>query len=152
MGGIIGAWASIVGAMLGGWWIKKTGLKKAIWPLTLLMNLNIWAYCWLAYAKPDIHSTNGLIIVATVHAYEQIAAGLGSAVLLVYLLRTCSPEHKAGHYAIGSAIMSLGTTVIGSQVGKAVEMIGYLNVFMLSFVATVPSMILLFFVPLKEEA
>jgi PAT family beta-lactamase induction signal transducer AmpG len=40
--GIVGAIGTIVGAMLGGWWITRVGLRKALWPLTLIMNLNIW--------------------------------------------------------------------------------------------------------------
>ena len=53
MAGLVGAIGSIAGTSVGGIWIKKKGLKKAIWPLTLLMNLNIWAYIWLAVAKPS---------------------------------------------------------------------------------------------------
>jgi MFS transporter, PAT family, beta-lactamase induction signal transducer AmpG len=152
IGGFVGAGGAIAGAMLGGWWIKKWGLKRAIWPLTLLMNFNIWAYCWLAWAKPDPKTLSGVWTVAVVHGYEQLAAGLGSASLLVYLLRTCKPEFKAAHYAIGSAIMSLGSTIVGGFGGRVVESIGYLNLFILSFFASLPSMILLLFVPLGEVA
>ena len=151
IGGIVGAAGSIIGAMVGGWWIKKSGLKRAIWPLTILMNFNIWAYVWLAWAKPDPSTLTGISTIAFVHGYEQIAAGLGSAALLVYLLRTCKPEYKAAHYAIGSAIMSLGSVFFGGFGGWVVEAVGYLNLFLIAFVASIPSMLLLFWVPLKEE-
>jgi MFS transporter, PAT family, beta-lactamase induction signal transducer AmpG len=151
VGGIVGAACVVLGAMVGGWWIKRQGLKKAIWPLTILMNFNIWAYIWLAYIKPDPKTTAGIAKIAFVHGYEQLAAGLGSAALLIYLLRTCKPDFKAAHYAIGSAIMTLGGTLFGGFGGQIVEKYGYLNLFILAFFASIPSMLLLFWVPLKDE-
>lgn len=151
LGGFVGMGAMIGGSMLGGWWIKKQGLKKAIWPLTLAMNVNIWAYCWLAYSLPDAGTTNGLLQVVVVHAYEFFVAGLGTSALIVFLLRTCKAEHKAAHYAFGTALMSVGATVIGSFAGDIVAAIGYLNLFILAFIASIPGMVLLFFVPIRDS-
>jgi PAT family beta-lactamase induction signal transducer AmpG len=151
LGGILGALGTIAGTTIGGIWIKKKGLKKAIWPLTILMNFNIWAYVWLAWTRPQAETGSGLLIIAAVHTYEQMAAGLGNAVLLVYLLRTCKPEFKASHYAVGSAIMSLFSTFFGGFGGVIVENIGYLNMFIMAFCASIPAMLLMFWVPIKEE-
>jgi PAT family beta-lactamase induction signal transducer AmpG len=151
MAGLVGAIGSIAGTSIGGLWIKKKGLKKAIWPLTLLMNLNIWAYIWLAHSKPSATTMAGLGIISAVYCYEQIAAGLGNAVLIVFILRTCKKEFKAAHYAIGSAFMSLFSTIFGGFSGIIVERMGYLNLFLISFLATLPAMVLLFFVKIKEE-
>jgi PAT family beta-lactamase induction signal transducer AmpG len=152
VGGIVGAVGMVAGAMLGGWWIKRSGLRRAIWPMTILMNFNIWAYVWLAWAKPDPATTKGISLIALVHGYEQFAAGIGSAALLIYLLRTCKPDFRAAHYAIGSGIMSLGSTVVGGFGGRFVEWAGYLELFVLAFFASIPSMLLLFLVPLDDDA
>jgi MFS transporter, PAT family, beta-lactamase induction signal transducer AmpG len=151
LGGILGALGVIVGTSMGGIWIKKKGLKKAIWPLTILMNFNIWAYIWLAWFRPQADTSSGLMVIAAVHTYEQMAAGLGNAVLLVYLLRTCKPEFKASHYAVGSAIMSLFSTFFGGFGGIIVEQMGYLNMFIMAFCASIPAMLLMFWVPIQEE-
>jgi PAT family beta-lactamase induction signal transducer AmpG len=151
MAGLVGALGSIAGTSIGGLWIKKKGLAKAIWPLTLLMNLNIWAYIGLAYWKPAATTLSGLAIVASVYCYEQIAAGLGNAVLIVFILRTCKKEFKAAHYAIGSAFMSLFSTVFGGFSGIIVEKTGYLNLFLISFFASLPAMALLLFAPVKDK-
>lgn len=151
IGGLLGAFGAIAGTAIGGIWIKKKGLKKSIWPLTILMNFNIWAYIWLAFEKPSSASIAGIWTIALVHCYEQLAAGLGNAVLVVFILRTCKPEFKASHYAIGSAIMSLFSTFFGGFSGVIVEHIGYLNLFICSFLASLPSMMLLLWVPIKEE-
>lgn len=150
LAGLVASFAAIAGTMLGAWWIKRTGLKKSIWPLTLLMNVNLWAYVLLATMRPQAATGAGIAFIAFVHAYENIAAGLGSAALTVYLMRLCSPKYKAAHFAIGTAIMSLGSTVIGGFAGLIVEQMGYANLFVLSFAAAIPSMLLLFRLPLAE--
>lgn len=151
LAGFVGSFAAIAGALLGAWWIKTVTLKKAIWPITIFMNINIWAYVILSESRPSAATTAGITLIAAVHAYENIAAGLGTAALMVYLMRLCSAQFKAAHFAIGSAIMSLGSTLIGGFGGIIVEKFGYTNLFILGFCAAIPSMILLFFIPLHEN-
>ncbi len=150
IGGWIGATGSIVGAMLGGWWIQRTGLTRAIWPITLLMNLAIWFYIGLAWYKPSATTLEGVSLIASIHFVEQVAAGLGAAALLVFLLGTCHREFKAAHYAIGSAIMSIPATVLGVFSGNFVEAFGYTTLFISAFVLTLPAMAFIPFVPLHS--
>mgnify|MGYP001077627411 FL=1 len=152
MSGLLGLVGSIVGTTIGGLWIKRTGLRRAIWPLTLLMNLNILAYVWLAYERPLATDLPGLVTICIVYSIEQIAAGLGNAVLIVYILRTCKPEFKAGHYAIGSAFMSVFSALFGGMGGVIVEEVGYLGLFVIGFLASLPAMALLFFVRVNWRA
>jgi PAT family beta-lactamase induction signal transducer AmpG len=151
MSGLVGLVGSIAGTTLGGLWIKKSGLKKTIWPLTLFMNINIAAYIWLAWAHPLATSFSGLMTIGGVYLYEQFAAGIGNAVLIVYILQTCKQEFKAGHYAIGSAFMSIFSTIFGMFSGIIVEHMGYVNLFIIGLLATIPSMLLLFWVPIKDK-
>ena len=151
LSGAVGAASTVAGALFSAWWINKWGLKKTIWPLTLLMNINIWAYVGLAHYKPLATTSTGIAIIAVVHGYEQWAAGLGGTVLMVYLMRLCKVEFKAAHYAIGSAIMSLGSTFVGGFGGFFVEAFGYTRLFILGFFASIPAMLMLFWIPLHED-
>ena len=92
-----------------------------------------------------------MAIVGAVYCYEQIAAGLGNAVLIVFILRTCKKEFKAAHYAIGSAFMSLFSTVFGGFSGIIVEKTGYLHLFLISFFVSIPAMALLLLAPVKDR-
>jgi len=150
LSGVIGTGTTIFGTLVGAYWIQRSGFQKAFWPITLMMNLNIWVYVWLAWAKPQATVFGDFTIIGILHGYEQFAAGLGNAALTVFLLYTCKPEYKAAHYAIGSAIMSVGATFIGGFTGLIVEKIGYTNLFIISFFATLPSMLLMFRLPLEE--
>ena len=149
--GIVGAAGTILGALWGGALIKRRGLRRAIWPLTIAMNLNLLLYVWLSIVKPDPSTVNGLGIIAVIHGIEQIAAGLGSAALLVFLLTTCSQSYKATHYAVGSAIMSIPGTIVGGEGGRIVEAYGYTGLYILACIAAIPGMCLIPFVPMKEE-
>ncbi len=150
LAGFIGLFTMAGGAIVGAYWIKRTGLKRAMWPLTLGMNLNIWVYVWLAWAKPNPATTMGLILVGTTHAYENFARGLGDAVLTVFLIYICKPEFKATHFAIGTAIMSIGGNMLGSLSGAIVERVGYVNLYMLSFFCSIPAMLLMFRLPMHR--
>lgn len=152
LGGFVGAFSAILGAMIASWWVKRVGLKRAIWPITLLMNLNIWAYVLLAWLKPVASTPDGITLIAIIHGYENIAAGLSNVTLMIYLMRLCKVEFKAAHFAIGSAIMSLGANVLGGFSGIIVEQIGYTHFFMVSFFASIPAMIMLFWLPMHERA
>ncbi|WP_295448225.1 hypothetical protein [uncultured Thiodictyon sp.] len=151
MSGLLGLIGSILGTTVGGLWIKRTGLRRAVWPLTLLMNINILAYVWLAWEHPLATEPVGFLIICGVYSIEQIAAGLGNAVLIVYILRTCNPAFKAGHYAIGSAFMSVFSALFGGMGGVIVERVGYLGLFNIGLLATIPAMVLLFFVRIEDE-
>jgi len=48
--------------------------------------------------------------------------------------------------------MSLFSTFFGGFGGVLVEKMGYLNLFILAFCASIPAMALMFWVPIKEEA
>lgn len=148
--GIVGSMAVIAGSMIGAWLIAKRGLKSTILPITLFMNINILAYVMLAIMKPQATTFNGFAFITFVHAYENIAAGVGYAALTVYLMTLCSREYKAAHYAFGSALISVGATVLGSLGGILVEQLGYVWLFILSFVAGLPSIILLKWLPLDD--
>jgi PAT family beta-lactamase induction signal transducer AmpG len=151
LAGLVGAGTTIAGALLGARWIKRTGFRRALWPLTLLMNLSIWAYVGLAYLQPDGRTASGLALIALVSGYEHVAAGLGNTALIVYLLRTCRPQFKAAHFAIGTALMSVPANVLGGFGGRIVEHLGWVAFFVLSFLATVPSMLLIPWLPHKDE-
>ncbi len=150
--GIVGAAGTIAGAMIGGWWINRVGLRRALWPLSIVMNINIWLYVWLSIAKPDPATWWGISAIAAIHGVEQVAAGLGSAALLVFLLSTCSKDFRATHYAIGSAIMSVPGTLIGGEAGRLVELIGYTNLYIVAFVLSIPGMCLIPLVPIRGES
>ena len=82
---------------------------------------------------------------------EQFGAGLGTAVLMVYIMRCCNPAHKAAHMAILTALMSVSFTIAGVCSGFLAESMGFGNYFLFTFLVTLPSMALMFFLPHLDD-
>jgi PAT family beta-lactamase induction signal transducer AmpG len=143
--GIIGLVASLVAAIIGGRLIARDGLRAWIWPFVLAQNVLNLLYMGLAMT-PDPTTISPVTLTAVI-ALEHAGAGLGTAVFMVYLMRTCDPAHKAGHFAIVSALMSLSFTFAGVLSGFLAEALGFALYFAFTFVATIPSMVLIWFVP-----
>jgi PAT family beta-lactamase induction signal transducer AmpG len=153
---------SILGAMAGGWMISKNSLGRTIWPFLLAQNLTNLVYMALAlYLSPYLALNTGaqqitpigsanLFLVALVHGFDQFAGGLGTSVLVTFLMRTCLPDFKAAHFAIGTGLMNLSGVLAGVAGGFLAERLGYGYFFGLSFLASIPGMALIPFLPFLE--
>ncbi len=161
--GGVGLPFSIIGAMLGGWMISRYSLKKTILPFLLAQNLTNIVYMFLAFGLNDYVVINtgadcltpigqsNLILVALVHAFDQFAGGLGTAVLITFLMRTCLSEFKAAHFAIGTGLMNISGVFSGVMGGFLAQWLGYGYFFGISFLASIPGMALILFIPFLES-
>ncbi len=161
--GGVGLPFSIIGAMLGGWLIAKYSLQKMIWPLLLAQNFTNLTYMFLALRlnsfillntgnpAPAAIGWENLLAVVCVHAFDQFAGGLGTAVLMVFLMRLCQPRFKAAHYAIGTGLMSFSGLYAGVLSGFLAAWAGYGYFFGISFLLSLPGMGLIFFIPPTEN-
>jgi len=161
--GGLGLPCSIIGAMFGGWLIARYGLKKMIWPFLLAQNCTNLVYMGLAWRLTGYLAVNtgnpaphplglaNLLTVAAVHGFDQFAGGLGTAVLMTYLMRICGQEFKAAHYAIGSGLMSMSGLYAGMISGFLAAWLGYGGFFGLSFLLSLPGMATVFLLPNLEQ-
>lgn len=159
----VGLPASIAGAMLGGWMISRFSLKRVMWPFILAQNFTNIIYMTLALhlttfieintgaAEPAGIGAFNLVLVAATHGFDQFAGGLGTAVLMTYLMRICHKEFKAAHYAIGTALMNISAIFSGVAGGLIAGWLGYAWLFGLSFVFSIPAMLLIPFLPYVSD-
>jgi MFS transporter, PAT family, beta-lactamase induction signal transducer AmpG len=159
----VGLPASIAGAMIGGWMISKYTLKKTLWPFLLAQNLTNLIYMAIAvYLESYVQANTGapnpspigemnLFLVASVHGFDQFAGGLGTSVLVTFIMRTCLADFKAAHFAIGTGLMNISGVLSGVMSGFLAEWAGYGYFFGISFLVSVPGMVLAFLVPLGTE-
>jgi len=147
--GTLGMVASLVAPALGGYLIARGGLRRWVWPFVLAQNVLNLLYSGLA-----LHAGDGdvsLTLSTLVITAEMFGAGLGTAVLMVFIMRCCQPDHRASHMAILTAIMSIGFTVAGSVSGFLAEALGYPTYFILTFIATIPGMLLIIGLPHLDD-
>lgn len=163
--GTFGVIALIGGGIFGGWLIKKINLKNLIWPLAFCIHLPNLLYVYLSYFRP-VHivslnlqqflfsnhpiSVDFHPIVLTCIIIEQFGYGLGFSSFMVYLLYISKGKYKTSHYAISTGLMAIGMMVPGFISGMLQQAVGYLWLFVLSVLTTIPGFVTIFFLPLKS--
>ena len=134
--GTIGVAALTVGGILGGIYISRVGLKRALWPLLFAMHVPNLAYVALAVWLPQ-----SLWLVGGAIAVEQFGYGFGFTAFMVYMLMVASQDaaHRTAHYAICTGFMALGMMLPGMAAGWLQSQLGYTDFFIWVCVATLPS-------------
>jgi PAT family beta-lactamase induction signal transducer AmpG len=144
--GTIGIIALTIGGILGGMVASRHGLKRWLWPMVLIIHLPDAAFIYLAYAQPD-----NLAVISTAIAVEQFGYGFGFTAYMLYMIYIARGEHKTAHYAICTGFMALGMMIPGMWSGWLQEIIGYQHFFVWVVLATVPSFLVVFLIPLDKE-
>lgn len=146
--GTLGVLASFAGTLVGGWLIARQGLGRWIWPFVLAQNVLNLLYALIAYLSASV--TIGTLELTLLITAEHFGEGLGTAVFMVYLMRCCDPAHKAAHMAILTALMSVSFTVAGVASGFLAAWMGFAAYFAFTFVASIPGMLLIPWIPNKR--
>lgn len=150
--GTFGILASIAGGILGGHLISRFGLRRTALPLALAQNVPNLLYMSLAWiyrdiqGHPELGSANPFLVTAFV-VCEAFGAGLGTAVFMVFIQRTCRPTFKAGHFAMATGLANISATFAGVLSGFLAQAVGFTLFFAFTFLATVPGMVLILFLP-----
>jgi PAT family beta-lactamase induction signal transducer AmpG len=133
-----GLWASLAGGIVGGVWMVKLGINRALWVFGVLQALAILGFAWLAKSGPDT------TLLAAVFGFEAFASlGLGSAALVAFISRSTDPRYTATQYALFSSLAAVPRTFINASVGFVVSQTGWFNFFILCFVLAAPAMMML---------
>jgi len=144
--GTIGLASLIVGGLLGGWIISKYGLRRTIWPLAFMLNAPDLVYVYMSY-----HTTLPLNYVYALVGMEQFGYGLGTTAFMFYMITLTGEKYKTAHFAISTGIMALGMMVPGFVSGKLQTMVGYSEFFIIVCAATIPGMLLIPFLKIKDK-
>jgi PAT family beta-lactamase induction signal transducer AmpG len=139
--GTVGTLASITGSMVGSAAVARFGLRRLMTPIAVGQSLAIVAYVALSVSRL------GTLAVGAVAVFEQLAAGVGGSVFVVFLMRRCAKEHRAVHFAIASSLMSIVATGAGPTAGYLAGRLGYPLFFAVAFAASLPGVALTFLVP-----
>ncbi len=142
----IGVAVFILGALLGGFFVARHGLKFWLWPMLLAIHLPDAVFIWLAWAQPE-----NLFAIGVGVAVEQFGYGFGFTAFMLYMIYIARGEHRAAHYAICTSFMALGMMLPGMWSGKLQEILGYPHFFVWVVLATIPSFVVAMKIPLDAE-
>ena len=133
-----GLWPSVIGGLLGGVWMFKLGINRALWLFGAVQMLAILGFAWLATAG---HSLLWLGVVIGVEAF---GVGLGTAAFVAYIAQTTHPLYTATQFALFTSLAAVPRTFANAATGYMVENLGWFKFFIWCFVLAIPGMLMLF--------
>lgn len=161
--------ASIAGAILGGAWVARYGLARALFPITLLMVVTEPLFALLAWAAPELslfvegepmtvstldwsQAAGTLSLVAAVSVVEKLCAGFAVAAQTVFIMQRAHPAHKTAHYAFATVVYSVAQIGLGVSSGVLFERLGPTGYYVLVSLIALPTLGLARIVPLDGRA
>ncbi len=140
-----GLWPSVIGGMLGGLWMVKIGINRALWLFGVVQILAIFGFAWLAAIGH--HAEIGALErtqLAVVISLEALGVGLGTVAFVAFIARTTHPAYTATQFALFTSLMAMPRTFANAATGWLVESVGWSEFFMMCAVMAIPGMLLLF--------
>jgi PAT family beta-lactamase induction signal transducer AmpG len=132
-----GLWPSVIGGLLGGIWMVKLGINRALWLFGAVQMLAILGFAWLATVG------HNLPILGIVIGVEAFGVGLGTAAFVAYIAHTTHPLYTATQFALFTSLAAVPRTFANAATGYLVEDLGWKNFFIFCFIAAIPGMLLL---------
>jgi len=131
--GTYGTVAFIVGALLGGLFSARKGLRATFFVLLLALNVPHLTYLYLSQARPE-----SLAVVALAVTVEKFGYGFGSVGHMLYMMQQMAPgPYKTAHYAFATGVMGLCMMSTGMVSGVLQQAVGYQGFFLLVLAASV---------------
>jgi len=138
-----GLWPMVIGGILGGIWMVKLGINRALWIFGVVQLVTILGFVWMAWLGPGESDAGRLVVLAIVIAGEAVGAGLGTTAFVAFMARTTHPAYTATQLALFTSLMAVPRTFINATAGWLVEALGWYSFFWLCFALAIPGMLLL---------
>ena len=135
----------ILGAFIGGIWMLKLGINRALWLFGVVQVVSILGFAWLAHSGPfaEVGAAERSML-AVVIGFEALGVGLGTAAFVAYMARETHPAYTATQLALFTSLSAVPRSVINALTGGLVEKFGWENFFYLCTALAIPGMLMLF--------
>ena len=140
----VGLFATLIGALVGGWITTLIGLGHSLWVFGLLQIFSNLGYYVVSLAGGPV-----LPLMYGATSFELFTSGLGTGAFSVLLLRMTQKRFSATQYALFSSLFALPRLLAGPIAGVSVDAMGWSTFFLSTLVMGVPGLVMLArFVPL----
>jgi PAT family beta-lactamase induction signal transducer AmpG len=134
---LFGFWATLIGGTLGGIWILRIGMNRALWLFGLGQMLSTLGFVVLAGLSPSIAA------LATVVAVENFTAGLGTAAFVGFMAALTDRRFTATQYALLSSLVGVPRVFASAPTGWLAEWLGWGGFFLMCALIAIPGLLLL---------
>ncbi len=141
---LVGFFATVAGALIGGVVTAKLGVMRALILCGLLQSAGNLFYVLQAVGG------HRLDYLALCVAAENLTGAMAGTALVAYLSGLCSPAFTATQYALLSSLAAVGRTMVASSGGVLADRLGWVPFFILTTVATIPALVLLIWIARRD--
>ena len=139
-----GLWPAVIGGLLGGLWMVRLGINRALWLFGVVQLVSILGFAALAsYGPQAAIGVEQRLALAAVIGLEALGVGLGTAAFVAFIARTTHPAYTATQFALFTSLAAVPRTFINASAGWLVENLGWVHFFLLCTALAVPGMLLL---------
>ena len=115
MSGLIGVWVTIAGALIGGFFVFRFGIKRSLFIALVAVIAGNLCYALLAA------SGHSIAMFAVAISVENVSAGFAGTALLAYMSNLTNKAFTATQYALFSSFYALPGKLLGGLSGVLVE-------------------------------
>ena len=134
---LFGFWATLAGGTLGGIWILRAGMHRALWLFGFGQMISTFGFVVLAQLPPNE------VALAAVVAIENLTAGMGTAAFVGFMAALTDRRFTATQYALLSSLMGVPRVLLSAPTGWLAQTLGWSGFFGLCVLIAVPGLLLL---------
>jgi PAT family beta-lactamase induction signal transducer AmpG len=138
--------ASIAGAIVGGLWLVKLGLLRALLLFGFLQALANLGYFVVAVVGHD------LTVMAAAVFLDNFAGAMGNTALVVLIMADCAAGFSAFQDALVSAVAVQPRNLLGAPAGYLSDEIGWAAFFVLTFFTALPGLVMVWWQRVRINA
>lgn len=144
MSKLVGFFAVIVGALIGGAVTVRFGILRSLMICGILQAVGNLFFVLQAM---EGHRIGYLALCVTA---ENLTSAMAGTAVVAYLSSLCSAEFTATQYALLSSFSVVGRTLVASSSGALAETLGWIPFWLLTTVVTIPSLLLLIWIARRD--
>jgi len=133
---LFGFWATLAGATLGGFWILRIGLGRALLWFGVGQMVSTFGFVVLSAVPPSAAA------LATVIAIENLTAGLGTAAFVGFMGALTDRRFTATQYALLSSLMGVPRVLASAPTGWLAQEMGWAGFFLLCVGIALPGLLM----------
>lgn len=144
-----GLWASVAGGLLGGWWMLRLGIARALWIFGAVQMLSILGFAWLAASGGQVPAEHAASELARwwklggVVGLEAFGVGVGTAAFVAFMAAQTNTAHTATQLALFTSFMAIPRSLVNASAGYLIDALGWQQFYFLCFALAVPGMLML---------
>lgn len=139
-----GLWPAVIGGLLGGLWMVRLGINRALWLFGAVQLVSIFGFAWLGgIGRHETIGADELAQLALVIGLEALGVGLGTVAFVAFIARATHPRYTATQLALFTSLAAVPRTFLNSTTGWLVELMGWAPFFLLCALLALPGMLLL---------